>query len=60
MAQNSLKTRLVAAHVQGELAERFERFARNRERSVSAELRLAMREHLARERHDENELPEAA
>lgn len=50
MSQNTAEIRpLVSARVEQELAERFFELAQRHDRSVSGELRYAMRSHLERE-----------
>jgi predicted transcriptional regulator len=44
MGKNGSK--IIAAQVSSELAERLEQMAASQERSVSAEIRVALREHL--------------
>jgi predicted transcriptional regulator len=42
-------TKFITTRVDKELAERLERLAAEHERSLSGQIRLALREHLARE-----------
>jgi len=43
------RKRIIAAQVDCELADRLERIAAEQERTLSAEIRLALKAHLARE-----------
>jgi hypothetical protein len=47
MVKSEPERRLISAWVPAAVASQFERTAQENERSVSAELRLAIREHLA-------------
>ena len=48
MNQNGSDKRVVSVQVDGDLAERLERLAATQERTLSGEIRVALREHLAR------------
>lgn len=50
MTQTKEAERLVSTRVESDLAQRFTELARHNERSVSAELRIAMRDRLEHEK----------
>jgi predicted transcriptional regulator len=61
MTANDSHTKVISAQVDCELAERLERIAAEQERTLSAEIRLALRAHLARQAEAHNhELQEVA
>jgi predicted transcriptional regulator len=53
-------TKFITTRVDKELAERLERLAAEHERSLSGQIRLALREHLARESENRTRRSEVA